>query len=489
MGGKVRLALIPVLLVIATGAQAQGDAEDAFRRGDYRAARAGYESMLARDSNNVRALYRLAIMDSWDGALDRSLARFARLRRLEPRDPDIMVAHARVLAWAGKQGAALALYDSALVIAPRRADALAGRARTVAWSGDLDRAERLWREALAIYPDDPEIAVGMAQTLLWRGQPALAESYAARARRLAPEDKSARDVLDLIRAALAPEIASRADYLHDSDRNGLFTHQASYSASLGAGVRGTLFGSWRRATDPLRAGGSYSAGARIAAPLGGSVVARAGLGAHIMAPDSAGPHTTIAPELGMGVRLGRATAFSAAWRRSFFDETALLLRRRLTISSLDFDLELSPAPRVSVSLGGGPAWVSGNRRIAGVGAIMIAAAPGLEIGGLARGFGYEQPNPGLGYFAPDFFGVVEGRARYGHRWGPWGVRADGGLGAQQVGKGSSKQTAWHAGLALTRAWHATNEVTLSGSLTNSAASSATGAYRSWTVGLQWRQAL
>ena len=97
--------VLPLLaaVVLARPAAAQlPEAEDAFRRGDYHAARAGYEAVLRQDSTNVRALYRLAILDSWDGKLQRSLDRFIRLRRLEPIDADIMVAHARVLAWAGR---------------------------------------------------------------------------------------------------------------------------------------------------------------------------------------------------------------------------------------------------------------------------------------------------------------------------------------------------------------------------------------------------
>src|SRR5205823_7796030 len=110
----------------------------------------------------------------------------ARLRRLAPRDDDITVAHARVLAWADRTAAAGALYDSVLARAPDRTDALAGRARTVAWSGDLDRAERLWREALARHAYDPELLIGLAQTLSWKGPPGLAEGYAASARALEP---------------------------------------------------------------------------------------------------------------------------------------------------------------------------------------------------------------------------------------------------------------------------------------------------------------
>ena len=194
------LPLLTAALIGRAAAAQLPQAEEAFRRGDYRAARAGYEAVLRQDSTNVRALYRLAILDSWDGRLQRSLERFVRLRRLEPIDADIMVAHARVLAWAGRNRESELLYDSVLARAPGRADALAGRARAVAWAGDLDRAERLWRDALAAHPDDPDILVGLAQTLFWKGQPELATSYVTRARQLAPEDRAASDLLTLLRA-------------------------------------------------------------------------------------------------------------------------------------------------------------------------------------------------------------------------------------------------------------------------------------------------
>lgn len=482
-----RLSLLLFVSIRVAAAQLPAG-EAAFSRGDYGAARAAYERALTLDSLNVRALYRLATLDAWDGALDRSLARFQRLRRLEPLDPDIMVAHARVFSWANRYAIALAMYDTVLARSPGRADALAGRARTVAWSGDLRRAEQLWREAVAQHPLDAEIHVGLAQTLLWRGQPALAESYAARARQLAPDDRSARDVLDLIRVALAPELSSRAGYLRDSDRNGLFTHAASYAFSLGAGRRGAIHGSWRRAQDPLRNGGSYGLGGRVMMPLGERLSARLGVGGHALAPDSGATHVIFAPDVGVGWRVGRGLVASAAWRRGFFDETALLLRRRFIIETLDLDLELG-APRVSVALSGGAARLTDNRRWSAVAAVMVAAVRGLDIGMRARAFGYETANPGTGYFAPDFFGVLEGRARFARRWGRWGVRADGGLGSQQVGQGAPRQTAWQAALAVSRMWHVNNELTLSASLTNSAASSVTGAYRSWNLSLEWRQML
>src|SRR5436309_3136617 len=138
-----RRSFSPVLALLAIPALLAAQlpqADEAFRRGDYAAARAGYERVLAADSLNEHALFRLATLDSWDGKLARSLWRFDRLRRLDPNDEDVRVAQAQVLAWAGHTKVSLVLYDSVLARSPGRVDALAGRARVVAWRGDLARA-------------------------------------------------------------------------------------------------------------------------------------------------------------------------------------------------------------------------------------------------------------------------------------------------------------------------------------------------------------
>jgi len=140
-------SLVAVTLVGRGLAAQLPEAEEAFRRGDQRAARAGFEACSVGTRERPGSL-----QDSRCSTAERQTAtlleRFGRLRQLEPADPDIMVAHARVLAWSGKTGAAERLYDSVLATRPDRSDALAGRARAIAWAGDLDRAERLWRSAL-----------------------------------------------------------------------------------------------------------------------------------------------------------------------------------------------------------------------------------------------------------------------------------------------------------------------------------------------------
>ncbi len=484
-----------VLPLLAAAAQLP-EAEDAFRRGDHRAARAGYEAMLQKDSTNVRALYRLAVLDSWDGKLQRSLERFVLLRRLEPVDPDIMIAHARVLAWAGNNRPSELLYDSVLVRVPGRSDALAGRARAVAWAGDLERAERLWREALDAHPADAEIVIGLAQTLFWMGKPELAESYAARARQLAPDDRAARDLLSLVRAALRPEVATASNYAHDSDDNAFFAQDGSFTTSLGRDLRGTLHAGWRRATDPVRTGVSYGAGGYAIAPLGRGTVLRAGLGLRRLEPEGGLARTPLTAQLGLGFRPARFASLSVAYSRAPFDETALLIDSGYVVDGVDLSFDVTPRPGVSVSGGGGAAWLSdavANRRLAGVLAVIVGVQRGVEAGVFGRMMGYRVPNPGAGYFAPDRFSVLEARGAYTWRKDRWGVRADGGLGIQQVGAGAPTQSEWHAGLAVTRGWSANSELALVGSLTNSAASRSGTAtavgFKYATIGLRLRQGL
>ena len=405
-----------------------------------------------------------------------------------------MVAHARVLAWAGRNRESELLYDSVLARAPGRADALAGRARAVAWAGDLDRAERLWRDALAAHPDDPDILVGLAQTLFWKGQPELATSYVTRARQLAPEDRAASDLLSLLRAALRPEVASSANYAHDSDKNAFFAHDATFTTSLSPDVRGTLTAGWRRATDPVRAGLSYGAGGYAVAPLGRGTVLRAGLGVRRLEPEGGVSRTPFTAQLGVGVRPAQFASLSVAYSRVPFDETALLIDSGFVMQSADLSFDLAPRARLSISGGGGVAWLSeGNRRLGGVLAVMAGVHRGLEVGVFGRAMGYREANPGRGYFAPDRFAVLEARTAY--TWGQtrWGVRADGGVGAQQVGRGASRQTEWHAGFTVTRGWGANSELALVGSVTNSAASrtgiAVAPGFKYWTLGLRLRQGL
>jgi Flp pilus assembly protein TadD len=488
-----RLALATALALIARAASAQlPEAEDAFARGDYRAARALYDSALSLDSLSPRALYRLAVLDSWDGKLKASLARFVKLRRIE-QSLDIAVGHARVLAWDGQTRWSEALYDSVLALAPDRSDALAGRARAVAWSGDLDRAERLWRDALERHPDDPEILVGLAQTLFWEGEPGLAEGYVVRARALAPTDATARDLFDLVRAERHPALGFSSDGADDIEHNRFVTLAGTLSGSFAAAYRGTVRASWRRNTLGGLVGTSKGLEAWLVRSLRGGTSLRAGFGARSLTADS-GTRTFATVQAGVGLRPGKFTSIAIGYGHYPFDETAVLVRKAFVWDELDVSTDIAPTPGLDIAVAGNAAWLSdGNRRLIGSITTMVGVARGFRVGAYARILGYREANPRRGYFAPDRFTVGEGRLAYAWRRQRWAARLSGGLGAQQVGTTGATQVEWHGDVTVSRSWRAIDELAFVALYTNSAAarsgSATTPTYRYWSVGVRWRTGL
>jgi tetratricopeptide (TPR) repeat protein len=496
--GLVVNRLLVVLALIAAlprpAAAQLPEAEDAFTRGDYRLARQLYDSVLALDSLNPRALYRLAVLDSWDGKLDRSLARFTTLRRVEPTDLDIMVGHARVLSWAGRTRWSEALYDSVLATAPDRVDALAGRARAVAWDGNLDRAERLWRDALERHPDEAEILVGLAQTLYWEGEPALAEGYAARARQLAPTDKTARDLFDQVRSERRPVVSVTVDRANDVEHNSFVLLSGAFSASPRPDLRGTVQATWRQNDNASTTDRSSGLDGWLVKSFRSNASLRGGVGVRFLDPTSGATHSTLTARLGGTVRPGKRAVVTVGYSHYPFDETTVLVDSGFVWDELDVDAELSPRPNLDLSAIANGAWLSdGNRRLLGAAAAMVGVGRGLRVGVYGRVMGYRIPNRGLGYFSPDRFTVGEARAAYTWRRHGWWVRANGGLGAQQVGSDGPTQAEWHGDLTLAHTWRALDELALVGTYTNSAAartaSAVTPTYRYWSVGLRYRRAL
>jgi tetratricopeptide (TPR) repeat protein len=496
------LAIGVALLVPRRAAAQLPEAEDAFNRGDFRAARALYDSALALDSLNPRALFRLATLDSWDGKLKRSLARFAVLRRIEPLQPDEMVSHARVLSWSGQIKWAAALYDSVLAIDSTRTDAIAGRARMVAWAGDLNRAERMWREALEHHPDDPEILVGLGQTLEWQGEPDLAELYVARARQLAPSDREARELLSQVRAERRPLFRVTSDAANDIERNSFVALTGSVSALLRPALQGQLRASWRQNASQASAGAP-----RILARSSGfdgvlikafppKLTLRGGVGVRALDPDVGPTRTFATVQLGAGLHPTTFLSIAASYNRYPFDETRLLVDSGFVWNEFGIDLDASPSPNFEVSSGWDAAWLSdGNRRLIGNVAVMMGVAFGLRAGVYGRIMGYrESPSPSHTYFAPDRFVLGEGRAVYLFRRPGWWMRTIVGLGVQQVGTGLPTQAEWHGDASVGHSWRSVDEISLIATYTNSAQAT-TGAgptlntaekYRYWSVGLRYQ---
>ena len=492
---RAATAVLCLAAVFAPSARAGAqvvDADSAFTLGDFAKARALYEQVLAADSLNERALSRLALLDSWDGLLDRSLQRFAKARQLDPANPDLMVGEARVLSWAGRTGAAEVLYDSALAQDTGRVDALVGRAQSVAWAGNLDRAEALYRSALAGHPDDAGLLVGLAQTLYWKGEAGLAKSYVDRARTVAPDDPTARQLERDLHAAVRPDVGTSFTGAGDSDNETFYAQDLWISGSLFRDVRGTLTTGWRHDGDPLRSDDSYGVSGLVTTALGPTVGARAGIGVRRLVSDS-GDHLPLTVQAGLSWQPAQFAALSLSYGKAAFDETALLLEHGLTIDNLDAEVDLDPNPTMSLSGAAGTTWFSdGNRRLSGLVSALQGLGHGLSAGVLGRMMGYRTPNRGDGYFSPTLFTVLEARVIYNLRRGHWGLRADGGLGGQQIvavsGTPAPWQSEWHLTGTLSRGWNG-GEITLEGFYTNAAGASTVGAFRYHSVTLAVHQGI
>lgn len=493
----MRPALASFLVIVLAAAPVTGAAgqvlraDSAFVAGDFARARTLYEQVLAADSLNERALWRLALLDSWDGHLDRSLQRFARARRLDPTNTDLMVAEARVLSWAGRTGDAVTVYDSVLVKDSSRVDALAGRAQSIAWAGDLDRAEGLWRSALAGHPDDATLLVGLAQTLYWKGEPGLARSYVDRARAVAPGDASARDLERILRAAVRPDFGTSFTGAGDSDQETFYSQDLWLSGSLFGDARGTITAGWRRSADAAHNASSYGVAGVAALPVSPTVGVRAGLGARYLNTAHT-DHTPLTGQFGMSWQAAPFAALGLGYAHSAFDETANLIDAGLKMDDVELSADLDPKPTISVSAGGGATWFSdGNRRFYGLLAALEGLGHGVSVGMYGRMLGYREQRPGL-YFAPNRFTVAEARAIYNLRRGGWGLRTDGGVGSQQINPMSGTTGPWlfewHLAATFSHSWNA-GEITLQGLYTNSAGSNTVGAFRYHSLTLAVHQGL
>ena len=490
---RVRRAwLIGLALLLPRPAAAQlPEAEDAFSRGDFRHARVLYDSALALDSLNPRALFRLATLDSWEGKLKRSLARFALLRRIELNQPDEMIAHARVLSWSGQLRWAAALYDSVLAIDSTRTDAIAGQARMIAWQGDLNRAERMWRDALSRYPDDPEVLVGLGQTLEWQGEPDLAELYVARARQLAPSDREANDLLSQVRAERRPLLRITSDAANDIEHNRFLAFTGSVTALLKPSLQGALRTTWRVNDDPTATSHSSGADAWLVRSFLPRLTVRAGGGVRVLTPDVGASRSFATVLLGVGVHPKNFLSIGATYTRYPFDETRVLVDSGFVWDELGIDFDASPTANLDFSAGYDASWLSdGNRRTIFNGAAMVGVVHGLRVGLYGRTMGYHEPNAGRGYFSPDNFLLGEGRAVYLLRSPGWWMRTIAGLGAQRVASGLPTQVEWHADASVGHSWRSVDEISLVATYTNSAqANTATAVsekYRYWSVGLRYQ---
>ena len=508
------VAAVVLATILPCQVAAQAPAGDsAWAAEDYHVARIAYERALRDDSTNVRALYRLGILASWDGLLDSALVLLRRARAIEPGDPDVRTQEATVLAWASRYGEALARYDSLLSEDPAHRDAALGRARALSWSGRLADADSAYGDMITRDGSDLEALAGRGQVALWRGDrtratqwygatleqqpthvPSLlgmaqvrqaemrleeATTYADRALTLAPNDRNVQRTAAEIRAMRRARLEIGLGWSRDSDKNVLWWQTLGTSLVPYAHV--STFGSvgLAEASDPFRTGTRFSLEAGATYDFG-RATATAAVGVRSLVPDSGSSSLIPTWRAAGGYRVSSSASVGAGYAHYAFDETALLIREALHVNEFSAEGDVALRPGLTLGSGAGLAFLEdGNRRMSAVVSVSQDIADNYVAGLYGRVMGYKQD--GFGYFTPDLFFVTEGRGAYKRTMGRWNVRLSTGLGIQQVGRDGAAQFEYHFEGRVGRQWGVINEIALSGGLTNSAVSSTTGAFRYYTA--------
>jgi tetratricopeptide (TPR) repeat protein len=444
-----------------------------------------------------------------------------RARAAEPRDAEIRLIEARVLAWDKRYADALARYDSLLAERPGLREASLGRARTLAWSGrleesrsaygqmiardstdveailgraqasawsgDLALAEREYRKLLARNSRDVEARVGLGYVYLWQGRDGAAGRQASYALQIDSTHKAGRELRRAAHAATRPSVESSASWSNDSDDNTSFGQTLGSSAALGGGVG--LFGSVNalETSDPIRDAVRVGGEAGLSLTSGGLHLQGAA-GARRLDPEVAPSRTVATYRARFSYRPDARIGLNLGYSRLPFDEIAALIERGLDLETLEGGVDVKPASGLTLFAGAGALWLSdGNSRTSFSGGLNQRIARRFLVGVFGRTLSYERRE--IGYFSPDRFTVLEGIAGYTHDSRRWAASISGGLGAQKVGRDGAAQTEWHLEGRAGPRWGSGNQVEVFGLITNSAVSSTTGAFRYRAAGLTVRLGL
>jgi tetratricopeptide (TPR) repeat protein len=190
---RIRIFLALLALACVAGARpahAQDAADRAWAAGNVAEAGRLYEQRLRADSNDVRALHRVALVRAWDGKYDEALALLDRALRITPNDVETQVDRARVLAWKGDPAGAVSALDPILAQNPAYLPALQARAQFLSWAGDFNASLQTYGRILAIAPDRGT-ELERARVLSWASRFAASEAAYDSILRRDPRDHDA----------------------------------------------------------------------------------------------------------------------------------------------------------------------------------------------------------------------------------------------------------------------------------------------------------
>jgi tetratricopeptide (TPR) repeat protein len=164
------LMLVVLCLAPAGVVRAQTAADSAWDAGDMVTAERLFRERLAADSNDQRALQRMALLLAWGEHYDESLRLYDRLLRLAPENADARIERARVIAWSGDPARAAEELDPVIAERPTYVAALKARAQFLSWAGEYTDAVATYDRIIEITPGDIEARRDQARVLSWGRQ-------------------------------------------------------------------------------------------------------------------------------------------------------------------------------------------------------------------------------------------------------------------------------------------------------------------------------
>lgn len=129
-----------------------------------------YETLLAVEPNNLRALNGLATARAWRGKYDAAEATYDEILARDPDNLEALRGQGYARAWAGQYEGALYAFERAQAVAPGDFGSRKGTAYVYLWSGDYARAEETFSTLAEEYPGDAEILTALGQAQLQRGE-------------------------------------------------------------------------------------------------------------------------------------------------------------------------------------------------------------------------------------------------------------------------------------------------------------------------------
>ena len=217
-------------------------ADSAFEAGDSATARREYESALAADAETSRALYRL-------GQLARANPRaaegyFRRYAKMESGDAWGWIALGDILSRQEKHGGALKAYARATSIAPRERDVIIGRARVLAAAGRTDESIVVYEMWINENATDAEAAQELAIQQRRAGRYREADRSFRAANSIEPSPKAERGS-KVSRSFAAPAVEILTGGTRDTEENQSARLGAAVSVQAGDRVRGFVSGGRR----------------------------------------------------------------------------------------------------------------------------------------------------------------------------------------------------------------------------------------------------